>query len=73
MNNGYLLVASVDKQYYEAAIKLAESIIKALNQIGKKNWLLKCKKARQRIKKNYSIFKMLKKYNYHWKDVCKII
>lgn len=26
MDNGYLLVASVDKQYYEAAIKLAESI-----------------------------------------------
>lgn len=55
------------------SIKLAESIIKALNQIGKKNWLLKCKKARQRIKKNYSIFKMLKKYNYHWKVVCKSI
>ena len=27
MDNGYLLVASVDKQYYEAAIKLAESIL----------------------------------------------
>jgi glycosyltransferase involved in cell wall biosynthesis len=50
--------------------KLAEKIERAIYEIGNKNWNARRSKARLRIKKNFSIFRMIKLYNKLWNDVC---
>ena len=51
------------------AIKLAKAIQKAINEIGNKNWTRRCDLARTRIKKKFSIRKMIKSYNNVWTKV----
>ena len=49
--------------------KLAKSIQRALNEIGKKKWIIRGDRSRSRIKKNFSINKMINSYNHLWKKV----
>ena len=49
--------------------KLASSIIKAMNEKRNKKWLIRCKQARCRIKKNYSLEKMINEYNNIWRSI----
>lgn len=51
------------------SIKLANTIEKALSEIGKNNWEKKCNLARLRVKKNFEISKMIKSYNKVWSKV----
>jgi len=48
------------------SIKLAKAIEKALNEKKTIKWNIRCKQARLRIKKNFSISKMIKLYNKAW-------
>lgn len=52
-------------------LKMAQGIEEAINEIGKDKWYIRCKSARYRIQENYSIEKMLKRYNKLWKKVYK--
>ena len=49
------------------SIKLANAIENAINEIGSKNWNIRCQKVREIIKKKYDINKMIKSYNKIWK------
>lgn len=49
--------------------KLAKSIQTALDEIGKKKWIIRGDRSRSRIKKNFNINKMINSYNYLWKNV----
>ena len=51
------------------SIKLAKVIEKVLNEIGTKNWNKRCYEARLRIKKNFTVNKMLQSYNEVWSSV----
>lgn len=51
------------------SIKLANTIEKALSEIGKKNWKKRCDQARLRVKNNFGISKMIKSYNIIWSKV----
>ena len=51
--------------------KLARAIEKALNEIGTNNWIIRCNKSRERIKKHFAIAKMIKSYNDEWNKVYK--
>jgi glycosyltransferase involved in cell wall biosynthesis len=53
------------------SIKLAKAIEVAFNEIGSKNWGKRCSIARARIKKKFSIGKMIKSYNRIWIKVYK--
>ena len=48
------------------SIKLAKAIEKRLKEIGTKNWNKRCFEARLRIKKNFTVSKMLQSYNEVW-------
>ena len=48
------------------SIKLAKAIEKGLKEIGTKNWNKRCFEARLRIKKNFTVSKMLQSYNEVW-------
>lgn len=50
-------------------LKLANTIEKALSEIGKKNWKKRCNQARLRIKSNFGIRKMIRSYNLVWSEV----
>ena len=52
-------------------VKLAKAIQEAIYEIGTKNWNYRCEKARDRIKRNFSIGKMIKSYNKVWSIVLK--
>ena len=49
--------------------KLAKMIDKSILEIGTKKWGARCKKARSRIIKNFSITKMIRLYNEVWKTI----
>ena len=51
--------------------ELADVIEKAINKKNTSNWNKKCIKARLRIKKNFSLEKMLKNYNKIWLKIYK--
>ena len=51
------------------SIKLANTIEKALSEIGKNNWKKKCNLARSRVKKKFEISQMIKSYNKIWSKV----
>ena len=51
------------------SIKLAKAIEKVLNEIGTKNWNKRCYNARLRIKKNFTVSKMLHSYNEVWSSL----
>ena len=53
------------------SIKLARAIEKALLEKDSVKWNKRCNKARLRIKKNFSIGKMIKLYNKAWTEVYK--
>jgi len=53
----------------ENSVKLANAIEKALSEIGKSSWKRKCNQAELRIKKNFSINKMITSYNKVWSKV----
>ena len=52
-------------------IKLSISIEKAINEIKTAKWNKRCNQARSRIKENYDISKMIKRYNVIWKNACR--
>ena len=52
-------------------IQLANSIEKAINEIGTSKWNERCKNARLKIMNEYSLIKMLNSYNYEWSKVYK--
>ncbi len=52
-------------------VKLATAIEKAINEIGTIKWNERCKNARLRIEKEYSLIKMLESYNSEWTKICK--
>jgi glycosyltransferase involved in cell wall biosynthesis len=51
--------------------ELADVIEKAINKKNTSNWNKKCIKARLRVKKNFSLEKMLKNYNKIWLKIYK--
>ena len=51
------------------SIKLANTIEKALSQIGKNNWKKRCYETKSRIKSKFEINKMIKSYNKIWSKV----
>jgi glycosyltransferase involved in cell wall biosynthesis len=53
------------------SIKLSKAIMKAVYEKGTIKWNKRCIKARLRVKKNFSIGKMLKLYNKVWNEVYK--
>ncbi len=53
------------------SIKLANTIEKALSEIGKNNWKKRCREARLRVKNNFEMLKMIKSYNLVWSKVNK--
>ena len=50
--------------------ELAEAIKKSVKEIGTSKWNKRCNNARLRIKNNYSINKMIERYNTIWKEAC---
>lgn len=55
----------------ENPFKLSKAIEIALSEIGESKWDKRCIKARLKIKKNFTINKMLKSYNKEWAEVYK--
>ena len=51
------------------SVKLASTIDKAMTEIGKKSWHIRCEQARNRVKNNFGIIKMIKAYNLIWTKV----
>ena len=52
-------------------VKLAKAIQLAFNEISTKNWVKRCNKARERIRKKFSMGKMIESYNNLWINVHK--
>ena len=50
-------------------LKLAKKMAKALSEIGTKKWEKRCTQARNRIKKNFDIDRMVKSYNIAWNKI----
>ena len=53
----------------ENPLKLAKKMAKALSEIGTKKWEKRCIQARNRIKKNFDIERMVKSYNIAWNKI----
>jgi len=53
------------------SVKLSKAIIKAINELERINWKKRCNITRLRIKRNFSIHKMIKLYNLLWDKTCK--
>lgn len=51
------------------SVKLANTIEKAVSEIGKNGWKKRCNQARLRVKKKFAISKMTKSYNNIWSKV----
>jgi glycosyltransferase involved in cell wall biosynthesis len=49
--------------------KLAKSIQTAFSEIEKRKWIIRGNRSRSRIKKNFSVDKMINSYNNLWKNV----
>jgi glycosyltransferase involved in cell wall biosynthesis len=50
------------------AIALAEAIISGLEALCEENWQLRCRSARQRIEDNFSIQRMVERYEQVWSE-----
>jgi glycosyltransferase involved in cell wall biosynthesis len=54
--------------------KLANTILRALNEKSSRKWSVRCDKARSRIKEKFGIMRMTKSYNKIWSKIyCKNI
>ena len=55
----------------ENSYNLATAIEKAIKQLGTNSWKIKSNQARMRIKKNFNLNLMIKKYNKVWNEIYK--